>query len=375
MSESSNIKPIDDCSGKQSFLKVVDPSDDSKNRFLKEHLMEAKKLGLKASPTSMNRILSTSASPLRSFSISPMNEDPELNLLKKNSLLNRSTSPSFPNILVVEDALVSTLIIKKQLESVKYTVVSANSGYKALDEFENHNSSIKIILMDINMQGIDGFETSKRIRKSCANLNMATQPLIYALTSDTSLDLNKCKSSGMNGYFVKGTFNTNILIKAVQMNNSGIEFVTKDVIDNEFKPTLLIVDDVKVSLKVAINTLKNTSYIVESATCGEQALEIYKLNYKTIKIILMDINMPGISGTDATMQIRNYEKEKLETDKNIPELLILGYTGNIEHNSLEIYKESGMNGCIAKGKGLLTMINLAIEMHQKDPTMFIKLVE
>lgn len=350
----------------------------SESSNIKEKSIESKKLGLKSSSMNQNSPISKISpnSPLRFFNESSMNEDPEI-YLNKNSPLNRqrSTSPSFPNILVVEDALVSTLIIKKQLESFKYTVISANNGHKALEEYQNHYSSIKIILMDINMHGIDGFETSLRIRKLCTSLNTATQPLIYALTSETSLDFNHCKSSGMNGYFIKGTFNVNMLIKAVQLNNSGIEFITKNIVDNDFKPSFLIVDDVKVSLKVAINSLKNTSYVVESAISGEQALEIYKKHYNTIRIILMDINMPGLSGTDATMEIRNFEKEMKTINREIPNLLILGYTGNIDDNNLEIYKESGMNGCIIKGKGLLTMIKSAVQIYEKNPNEFINLTE
>ena len=72
------------------------------------------------------------------------------------------------------------------------------------------------------------------------------------------------------------------------------------------------------------------------------------------------INMPDLSGVDTTTIIRKLENQSKENYF----VLILGLTGNIDSESLEIYKKCGMNGCILKGKNLEESVEEAIRLHE-----------
>jgi diguanylate cyclase (GGDEF)-like protein len=66
--------------------------------------------------------------------------------------------------------------------------------------------------------------------------------------------------------------------------------------------TILVVDDDQDNLLLVSSTLEHEGYRVERAASGEEALE--KLKYVKPDLILLDINMPGISGLDALTTLR-----------------------------------------------------------------------
>ncbi|WP_103069876.1 response regulator [Aquimarina sediminis] len=78
-------------------------------------------------------------------------------------------------ILVVEDDKINQLITKKIISGFGYYCDVASDGYEAVQK--NENNQYDLIFMDIMMDGIDGFETTKRIR------NMGIEIPIIALTA------------------------------------------------------------------------------------------------------------------------------------------------------------------------------------------------
>lgn len=124
-------------------------------------------------------------------------------------------------------------------------------------------------------------------------------------------------------------------------------------------PNMLLVEDVRVSQKIALQALSRAGYKCIAADNGESAVEKYKQHASSFRYIIMDINLPGISGMEATEQIRQLEKT-LGSDEEGP-LLIFGLTGNVDPENLTNYEAAGMNGCILKGKVLSEAVKQAIE--------------
>lgn len=69
------------------------------------------------------------------------------------------------------------------------------------------------------------------------------------------------------------------------------------------------------------------------------------------------VQLPGISGTEATERIREHARSLNLNDS----LLIFGLTGNVDGESMKLYEAAGMNGCILKGKVLGEALRQAIE--------------
>ena len=72
--------------------------------------------------------------------------------------------PDRPRILCVDDEKLNRTIVHDMLDSARFLVIEAESGEEALSILEDH--AVDIILLDVNMPGIDGFEVCRRIKAS-----------------------------------------------------------------------------------------------------------------------------------------------------------------------------------------------------------------
>ncbi len=100
-------------------------------------------------------------------------------------------------VLVVEDIPLNQLLMKTVLEDFGFEMEIASNGKIAI-EMLGHKP-YDIILMDLQMPEMNGFEATEYIRKTM-NLNIP----IIALTADvTNVDVKKCQTVGMNDYISK----------------------------------------------------------------------------------------------------------------------------------------------------------------------------
>jgi PAS domain S-box-containing protein len=100
-------------------------------------------------------------------------------------------------VLVVEDIALNQLLMKTLLDDFGFDRDIAANGKIAIEKLES--KSYDIILMDLQMPEMNGFEATEYIRNK-----MNSKIPIIALTADvTTVDLAKCKSVGMNDYIAK----------------------------------------------------------------------------------------------------------------------------------------------------------------------------
>jgi len=100
-------------------------------------------------------------------------------------------------VLVVEDMPLNQLLMKTLLDDFGFERDFANNGKIAIEKLQT--KSYDIILMDLQMPEMNGFEATEYIRNS-----MNSKIPIVALTADvTTVDLAKCKAVGMNDYIAK----------------------------------------------------------------------------------------------------------------------------------------------------------------------------
>jgi PAS domain S-box-containing protein len=100
-------------------------------------------------------------------------------------------------ILVVEDHPVNRLVAQELLEKEGALVALAPGGEAALAEMER--AGFDCVLMDLQMPGMDGFETTRRIRR-----RFGDEPFIVALTANAlPADRDACLEAGMNNHVGK----------------------------------------------------------------------------------------------------------------------------------------------------------------------------
>lgn len=106
-----------------------------------------------------------------------------------------------PKILIVDDDKFLLNMYSLKFTKNNFQVDSAVSGEEALAKIkEGYNPDI--ILLDIVMPGMDGFEVLDNLKKN----NIAPNAMIIMLTNQGQLaDIEKAKTFGINGYIIKAT--------------------------------------------------------------------------------------------------------------------------------------------------------------------------
>ncbi|WP_316633783.1 response regulator [uncultured Flavobacterium sp.] len=132
-----------------------------------------------------------------SFSfVIPFEYDPE----KTKSIIEEIevdlTSNEVFKILIVEDNLINQLVTKKIIEKNNYICKVVDDGFGALKILENE--TFDLILMDINMPLMNGFETTKRIR-----LQGIKTPIVALTAFDKDEIAEEAISSGINDIIIK----------------------------------------------------------------------------------------------------------------------------------------------------------------------------
>ena len=112
-------------------------------------------------------------------------------------ILELNTEIKDTKILVVEDMELNQLLMKTLLDDFGFECEIAANGKIAVEKLKNSNYDI--VLMDLQMPEMNGFEATEYIRQT-----MKLSIPIIALTADvTTVDVAKCKEVGMNDYISK----------------------------------------------------------------------------------------------------------------------------------------------------------------------------
>ncbi|MGZ3874808.1 MAG: response regulator, partial [Mucilaginibacter sp.] len=102
-------------------------------------------------------------------------------------------------VLVVDDDVRNLFALTAVFERSNIEVITAESGREALEILSN-DKKIDIVLMDIMMPEMDGYETIQMIRKEPKNKNL---PIIAVTAKAMIGDRQKCISSGASDYITK----------------------------------------------------------------------------------------------------------------------------------------------------------------------------
>lgn len=128
------------------------------------------------------------------------------------------------------------------------------------------------------------------------------------------------------------------------------------------KKTVLLVEDNPINAKLGERMLITLGYTVLVAYNGLEALETAKMAHDSIFCILMDLQMPVMSGEESTTLIRKHE-----ADNGLDRLTILALSANVNARVSDAIQAVGADGFLSKpismkglGEGSLTFVRAAL---------------
>ncbi|MFV1975418.1 MAG: response regulator [Candidatus Scalindua sp.] len=266
-------------------------------------------------------------------------------------------------IMVVDDNSNARFILSEYLKLWGSCPVEVSSGKQALAELQEAASSeepINLILSDIRMPEIDGFELVRRIKKDDA---LRKIPIMLFTAAGNIGDGDKCKRLGVDCYITK-PIKQNDLCNAVKSvldlkkdDNQPADpaLLTKYNMTEEEEPQkkieILLAEDYPTNQQVALRHLHSAGYNVDLAENGLEAVNAFQK--KEYDLILMDLQMPVMDGYEATGKIRELEmslnkgsdNEISAERKKVP---IVAMTAHAIKGIKEKCLETGMDDYITK---------------------------
>ena len=113
--------------------------------------------------------------------------------------VSEDTALAGRTVLVVDDDMRNSFALSKVLRSRGLRVLLAQDGRKALAQLDG-NPAIELVVMDIMMPGMDGYQTMREIRKDA---RWATLPIIAVTAKAMMGDRERCVEAGASSYLAK----------------------------------------------------------------------------------------------------------------------------------------------------------------------------
>ncbi|HET6430959.1 PAS domain S-box protein [Dyella sp.] len=255
-------------------------------------------------------------------------------------------------VLAVDDNASAREVLATMGEALGWQVDVAESGEQALQQLTRSlalRQPYDVILVDWHMPGIDGWETSQRIR----DMSPDAAPLIVMVTAhgrDALAERTAREGALLDGFLTKPV-TASMLLDAVAdarahrppaagpaARRAAPEALAS--VRRLEKMRVLVVEDNPTNQQVVTELLQGEGALVEVVGGGHAALERLSGDGKICDAVLMDIQMPDMDGYTATRRIR-----ALPDRARLP---IIAMTANVMPSDRQACLDAGMNDHIGK---------------------------
>jgi PAS domain S-box-containing protein len=120
--------------------------------------------------------------------------------VERGALVQRYQSLNGLHLLVAEDHPINRQIVREVLEAVGVQVETANNGREAVAFMQDHGDTVDLILMDIQMPVMDGYEATGEIRRRYSRNRL---PIVAMTAHALHEERERCLSAGMNEHLPK----------------------------------------------------------------------------------------------------------------------------------------------------------------------------
>jgi CheY-like chemotaxis protein len=272
---------------------------------------------------------------------------------RSTPLPKRATPPASTldrlRVLVIDDNATNRTILSNMLTHWNMRPEEVDGGSVALDALltaHRAGDPFGLILLDVMMPGMDGFEVLDRINQ----IPEIARPVIMMLSSrDQPGDGERAKELGAAAYIVKPIRPSELLdaiVKALGMSSEApaktppAASLQVESAPSEPKLRILVAEDNSINQMLAVRLLEKAGHSVAVANNGEEA--VAAVARETFDLVMMDVQMPVMDGFEATARIRQQEKE---TGRHLP---IVAMTAHAMKGDRERCLDAGMDGYVAK---------------------------
>ncbi len=241
-------------------------------------------------------------------------------------------------ILIVDDDALVRRVTMHMLKKAEMVIEVAENGQVALEKLQY--GQFDAIVLDINMPLLNGYETAERVRSG--NIRNAQSIPILCYSSE-SADIIKAKArrAGMDGFLVKPCSQGDLVRELANVIGQRNGRLRPEVAAPTFADkVVLLAEDSNFNRIIVSEYLQRWGIKVLVAEHGQAVLDMLA-SKEPIHLILMDLHMPGMDGSQATRSIR-------ASDAAYNSIPIIALTGDFDEASVAQAYASGMSDFISK---------------------------
>ena len=264
-------------------------------------------------------------------------------------------------VLIVDDCVLVQEVLRSMAESNGWQCDCVSSGKHALERLQSIDvPDYQVVLMDWCMPGLDGMETTRRIRQLTSI--QGSTPVVIMVTAkgqEALEDASHQESKLLDGFLIK-PITASMLFDSVKEAISGEDTCELTRLENTQHLSglrLLVVEDNLLNQQVAKELLETSGAEVTLASGGIEGKMLALSATQPFDAILMDMQMPDIDGLEATRQIRQHS--------HMLTVPIIAMTANAMPSDKDACKAVGMVDHISKPIELDDMLKTII--HHIEP--------
>ncbi|MBY0238246.1 MAG: response regulator [Burkholderiaceae bacterium] len=249
------------------------------------------------------------------------------------------------DILVADDSDIARENLAQTARSVGWNTTMVDSGEAALQKVmsrQARHGHYDVMLVDWKMPGMDGLELATRMRDT---LHDTATPIVLMVTAFSQEELLRHPDiTSVDGVLSKPVTSSalyNGVANAMQRRGGAIP-ATVPPAQHQRLPGLrvLVVDDSDINREVVLRILQAEGARVELANDGAAALAWLCANQGAVDIVLMDVQMPGMDGYEATRRLR-----ATPACRTLP---VIALTAGAFKNQQDAARAAGMDAFVAK---------------------------
>ncbi len=255
--------------------------------------------------------------------------------------------------LIVDDLKINRKILFERLRHWLMEPVIASSGAEAVEIIASASADtpFDVVLMDFNMPGMDGMETTQAIRDLPGG---KTLPVLLLTSVDQGVDMRTRKSLSIADVLIKPVRSTLLSDTLILCTLNGAADKSRGKSGNVpnvgakkapsrdlSKVKLLIAEDNATNRKVLEMMLRKSGVEIRFALNGREAWEQFQ-NFDP-SMVFMDVSMPEMDGLEATRKIRQTEEAK-----GLARMNIVALTANARSDDRERCLAAGMDDFLSK---------------------------
>ncbi len=249
------------------------------------------------------------------------------------------------HVLIVDDNSAAREILSEALSDLTPHVDAVSSGAEALAAITQQDTATPydLIFMDWRMPGMDGLETTRRIKE---NTQLKNQPTIVMVTAFGREEVREeSERVGIDGFLVKPVTRSILVDTLVTLFAPDSEEMAHASSDERHAGRLLgaeilLAEDNEINQQIAVELLEGIGAKVTVANNGQEALVRLLHEPTAFDMVLMDLQMPVMGGYEATVKIR--------AEASLTNLPIIAMTAHATLEEKQKCLDAGMNDHISK---------------------------